>query len=174
MDDLPDYGAALMKRAILLVAVLAAIAGATSPAANAADPDFNAAFTSKTGHTGCEVRATAHGHVYVWCATQVSAYGPDDANLKIPYFRLGKHGKAHKHIGGIANIEWTAAKVPYGKWVWVAKLRNLTQEKPQHVPRRAYHGTRHGLRCIIRVSGLTCKNADQHGFTVAIGHSRRF
>jgi hypothetical protein len=53
-------------------------------------------------------------------------------------------------------------------------MSNATDEKPQHVPARAYHGTRHELRCIIRLSGLTCKNADQHGFMVALGRSRRF
>lgn len=160
-----------MKR--LLVAL--AVALAFPPSALAAGPDFSAAFISKTGRTGCEVRAYPAGRVWVVCS-QTRPTREDDVNERIAYMTLHRHGTARKQVFGLGNIEWTAAKVPYGKWLWPAKMRNISggPEKPQHVPARAYRGTRRELRCIIRLSGLTCKNADQHGFTVALGKSRRF
>ena len=142
--------------------------------AQAADPDFNAAFQSRSGHTGCEVRAYPKGRVWVVCSQEGPTH-PGDFNEDVPYMTLYKHGKARKQVGGLGNLEWTAARVPYGKWLWPAKMNTASSdEKRQKVPARAFHGTRHQLRCIIRRSGLTCKNADQHGFTVALGHAKRF
>lgn len=167
--------ATLRQMKLLLLAALAGALALPAAGAQAADPDFSAAFISKTGHTGCEVRAYPRGRVWVSCSQEGPTH-KGDFNERIAYMTLHKHGKSRKHVSGLSNIEWTAAKVPYGKWLWPAKMRNVTggAEKRQHVPARAYHGTRQQLRCIIRPSGLTCKNADQHGFMVALGKSRRF
>lgn len=135
---------------------------------------WGAAFSSKTHRTGCEVRVDRRRRLYVTCAQQVPTK-PGHYGERIPYMTLRRHGRATKRISGLANLEVSAAILRYGRWIWPGKMTPPTTDRhPQRVPRRAFHGTRHQLRCIIRFTGLTCKNADQHGFTVAVGRSKRF
>lgn len=135
---------------------------------------WGAAFSSKTHRTGCEARVDRWRRLYVTCAQQVpTRRGHYDE--RIPYLTLHTHGRATKRVSGLANLEVSAAILRYDKWIWPGKMTSPTTDRhPQRIPRRAHHGTRHQLRCIIRFRGLTCKNADQHGFTVAVGRSKRF
>ena len=48
---------------------------------------------------------------------------------------------------------------------------------PNAKPRTLHYGdtyARHGIRCTMRASGLTCRNRSKHGFHLAKGDLRRF
>lgn len=127
-------------RALSTVALGMAVAGiALASPALAHGKHWNAAFTSKTYRTGCEARVNARHRVYVTCAQQVPTR-PGRYNEHIPYLTLYVHGRASKQRGGLANLEETAAVLPYDRWLWPDKMTSPTRDgRPQYVPRLPRH-----------------------------------
>ena len=141
-----------MSGKLLLVVVSLILAAMSAIGVTAATGDI---ISSPTGRTFCLYQPGART-----ISVQCSAADWRRGNTRSLY-ELREHGSARVRTsqGDPGEGDVTA---PYGKWLY---FRGGTAR---------LQGTKRNLRCIFRKTGLTCINADRHGFRVRIGLHERF
>jgi hypothetical protein len=140
------YGKPLVFIVSLILAATLAIGAAV------ANGDI---ISSPTGNTFCLYQPGART-VSVQCSASDWRHGATRS-----LYELREHGTARVRTsqGDPGEGDVTAR---YGQWLY---FRGGTAR---------LQGTRRNLRCIFRRTGLTCINADRHGFRVRVGLHERF